>query len=89
MSKNINFLPEAWEDYLYLYENDRKLFNKVNRLIKEIQRTPFIGIGKPEPLRHEFAGYWSREIDKKHRIIYCVNDDEIEITQCRTHYGDK
>lgn len=83
---NIIFSTQAWEDYLYWNETDKKLFKKINVLIKECQRTPFSGIGKPEPLKHELAGAWSRRIDREHRLVYRVKDGAIEIAQCRHHY---
>ena len=83
---NIIFSTQAWEDYLYWIETDKKLFKKINALIKECQRTPFSGIGKPEPLKHELTGTWSRRIDREHRLVYRVKDGAIEIAQCRHHY---
>ena len=83
---NIIFSPQAWEDYLYWNETDKKIFKKINVLIKECQRTPFSGIGKPEPLKHELAGAWFRRIDREHRLVYRVKDGAIEIAQCRHHY---
>lgn len=82
------FTDEGWEDYLYWAENDRSLLKKVNALIKEIKSTPFEGTGKPEALKHEFSGCWSRRINQEHRIIYRVYADHIEIIQCRFHYRD-
>ncbi len=83
---NIIFSTQAWEDYLYWIETDKKIFKKINVLIKECQRTPFSGIGKPEPLKHELTGAWSRRIDREHRLVYRVKDGAIEIAQCRHHY---
>jgi len=80
------FSERAWEDYLYWQETDRKILAKINNLIREIQREPFSGIGKPEPLRHAFAGYWSRRINAEHRIVYRVKDDDLLIAQIRYHY---
>lgn len=82
----IIFSSQAWEDYLYWNEIDKKIFKKINALIKECQRTPFSGIGKPEPLKHELAGTWSRRIDREHRLVYRVKDGALEIAQCRHHY---
>jgi toxin YoeB len=76
----------AWEDYLYWQKTDKNLLKKINRLIKEIQRTPFEGIGKPEALKHEFSGYWSRRINSEHRLVYKITDDTTIIIQCRYHY---
>jgi toxin YoeB len=78
---------EAWEDYLYWQIQEKKTFKRINQLIKDIDRTPFDGIGKPEPLKHEYQGYWSRRIDESNRLIYKIENDTIIITQCRTHYG--
>lgn len=83
---NIVFVTRAWEDYLYWQVNDRQIVKKLHALIKECQRTPFEGAGNPEPLKHEFAGWWSRRIDKEHRLVYRVKDDNLEIVQCRYHY---
>ncbi|HEX3554748.1 MAG TPA: Txe/YoeB family addiction module toxin [Thermoanaerobaculia bacterium] len=80
------FSEQAWEDYLYWQRTDRKVLEKVNTLIREIQREPFSGIGKPEPLKHAFAGYWSRRLNDEHRIIYKVRDDSLLIAQLRYHY---
>ncbi len=80
------FAETAWEDYLYWQKRDRKMLNRINTLIKDIQRTPFEGIGKPEPLKHALSGYWSRRIDEAHRIVYAVKDDSILIAQLRYHY---
>lgn len=83
---NLLFAGRAWEDYLYWQETDRKLLRKINELIKAVAREPFSGIGKPEPLRHEFAGYWSRRITKEHRMVYKVEGDLLTIVQIRLHY---
>jgi toxin YoeB len=83
---NLLFAGRAWEDYLHWQDTDRKLVRKINELIKAIDREPFSGIGKPEPLRHEFAGYWSRRITGEHRLIYKVEDGRITIVQIRFHY---
>lgn len=80
------FSEHAWDDYLYWQKTDRKMPKRFNRLIQEIQRTPFEGIGKPEPLRHALTGYWSRRIDSAHRIVYKVEGDAILIAQVRHHY---
>jgi len=83
---NIIFSNQAWEDYLYWNTTDKKIFKKINALIKICQRTPFSGIGKPEPLKHELAGAWSRRIDREHRLVYRVKNGALEIAQCRHHY---
>jgi toxin YoeB len=83
---NIEFTPSAWEDYLWFQENDRKLLKRINQLIKETARTPFEGTGKPEPLRGNLSGYWSRRINSEHRLIYRVADIKLLIIACRFHY---
>jgi len=80
------FVDESWEDYLYWQQNDRKKLLKINELLKDIARNPFSGIGKPEPLKFKYKGYWSRRIDNEHRLIYRYKDDEILIAKCRYHY---
>jgi toxin YoeB len=82
----IVFSEGAWEDYLYWQKADRKVVLRINSLIREIQRTPFEGAGKPEKLRHALAGYWSRRIDEQHRIVYKVERDAVSIAQLRYHY---
>lgn len=80
------FTANAWEDYVYWQKVDRKMVKKINDLIKVIKRTPFDGIGKPEPLRYDLAGYWSRRIDLEHRLVYQVSGDKLLIYACRYHY---
>ncbi|MBF8223328.1 Txe/YoeB family addiction module toxin [Halomonas sp. 328] len=80
------FSEHAWEEYLYWQKTDKKVLRRVNQLIKEIQRTPFEGVGKPEPLKHGLAGYWSRRITDEHRLVYKVVDDSLLIAQLRYHY---
>ena len=80
------FSEHAWDDYLYWQKTDKKMLKRINQLIQEIQRTPFEGVGKPEPLRHALTGYWSRRIDSEHRIVYKVDGDAILIAQLRYHY---
>ena len=82
----ILFAENAWEDYLYWHQNDKKILKRINLLIGDIQRAPFKGIGKPEPLKFNWSGYWSRRINKEHRLVYKVQDDTISIAQCRYHY---
>lgn len=82
----IAFLEDAWTDYLYWQSQDKKTLKRINLLIKDIQRNPFDGIGKPEPLKFDFSGLWSRRINQEHRLIYQVQEDEIIIIQCRYHY---
>lgn len=80
------FVDESWEDYLYWQKTDKKKLQRINELLKDIARQPFDGIGKPEPLKHQLAGIWSRRIDEEHRLIYTVQNDEILIAKCRFHY---
>jgi len=80
------FVDESWEDYLYWQKTDNKILSKINDLLKDISRNPFSGIGKPEPLKHKYKGFWARRIDGEHRLIYKVKDDEILIAKCRFHY---
>lgn len=80
------FVDESWEDYLYWQKTDKKKLQRINELLKDIARQPFDGIGKPEPLKHQLAGFWSRRIDEEHRLIYTVQNDEILIAKCRFHY---
>ena len=80
------FSEHAWEDYLYWQRTDRKILQRINTLIKEIQRAPFGGIGKPEPLKHGLSGYWSRRINEEHRIVYKVESDSLFLAQLRYHY---
>jgi toxin YoeB len=80
------FAENAWEDYLYWQNTDKKLLKRINALIKDIQREPFDGIGKPEPLKHALSGYWSRRINDEHRIIYKIDNDSVLIAQLRYHY---
>lgn len=80
------FVDESWEDYLYWQKIDKKILKRINMLLKDIARQPFDGIGKPEPLKHKYRGFWSRRIDQEHRLIYQVRGDEIRIVKCRFHY---
>ncbi len=82
----IVFSEWAWEDYLYWQGQDRKTLARINHLIREVQRDPVSGIGKPEPLKHALAGYWSRRITEEHRLVYKVQDDALWIAQARYHY---
>lgn len=82
----IVFSSQAWEDYLHWQQTDRKRLKRINDLIKEVVRTPFEGIGKPEPIRHALGGYWSRRINDEHRLIYKVEGDSVLIAQARYHY---
>ncbi len=80
------FSEKAWDDYLYWQRADRKVVARIHALIKEASRTPFEGTGKPEPLKHALAGYWSRRIDDEHRFVYKVVDGDLLIAQLRYHY---
>ncbi|KGE78732.1 Txe/YoeB family addiction module toxin [Halomonas salina] len=82
----LTFSEHAWEEYLYWQKTDKKVLRRINQLIKEIQRTPFEGIGKPEPLKHGLAGYWSRRINDEHRLVYKVTENALLIAQLRYHY---
>jgi toxin YoeB len=86
--KDIVFTAKAWSDFIEWSKSDRKIFEKISMLIEDTSRTPFIGIGKPEPLRHQLKGFWSRRISEQHRLIYSVNDHEIQIISCKYHYKD-
>lgn len=84
---NITFTKNAWEDYVSWQRDDKKMLRKINELIKEIQRTPFEGKGKPEPLKYDLAGYWSRRIDREHRLVYQYENGVLLVYSCRYHYG--
>lgn len=79
------FVDESWEDYLYWQKTDKNMIARINKLIKDIVRSPYQGIGKLEPLKHKYRGFWSRRIDSEHRIIYRVLENEIWIAKCRFH----
>ncbi|SEE09284.1 Txe/YoeB family addiction module toxin [Pseudomonas migulae] len=83
---NNEFTPEGWEDYLWFQQNDKAGLKRINLLIKSIQRGPFGGLGKPEPLKHNLSGFWSRRITGEHRLVYAVEDHEIRVVMCRYHY---
>jgi toxin YoeB len=80
------FTKNSWEDYTSWLQDDKKILRKINDLIKDIQRTPYDGKGKPEPLKYDLSGYWSRRIDREHRLVYRVEENEILIFSCRYHY---
>ncbi|MDP2830241.1 MAG: Txe/YoeB family addiction module toxin [Sulfuricellaceae bacterium] len=80
------FEDAAWDDYLYWQQNDKAMLRRINALIRDIQRDPFAGIGKPEALKFNLSGYWSRRIDDEHRIVYTVVDEDLVIAQLRGHY---
>ena len=80
------FTPNGWDDYKHWLQADKQTLKRINRLIDDALRDPTDGIGKPEPLKHAFQGYWSRRINDEHRLVYKVVDDQIRIAQCRYHY---
>ncbi len=80
------FAPAAWDDYLHWQQHDRRLLERINKLIRKTQREPFSGVGKPEPLKHALAGYGSRRVNDEHRMVYRVQDDTLQIAQLRYHY---
>lgn len=82
----IIFSGNSWEDYTSWLSEDKKMLKRINELIKEIQRTPYEGKGKPEPLKYDLAGYWSRRIDREHRLVYLVRENDILVISCRYHY---
>lgn len=86
MSRTISFTADDWEDYLYWQTHDKKILKKVNTLLKDCQRSPGSGIGKPEQLKHELTGAWSRRINDEHRLVYLFTGKEIIILSCRYHY---
>jgi toxin YoeB len=80
------FVEESWEDYQYWQKTNKSILHRINQIIKDITKSPFEGIGKPEPLRYKYKGYWSRRIDQEHRLIYKISEDEVWIVKCRFHY---
>ena len=86
MSNILAWTQEAWKDYLYWQSQDKKTLKRINKLIIDAQRSPFEGIGKPEPLKENLAGFWSRRIDDTNRLVYAVDDDRLTIISCRYHY---
>lgn len=88
--RNASALHEvAWEEYLWWQTQDKKTIRRINMLIKDMQRSPFDGIGKPEPLKGDLSGWWSRRIDDDNRIVYRVKDNALVIANCKNHYEDK
>ena len=85
---NKNWLDNAWEDYLYWQKQDKKTLNRINQILKDIDRNLYLGIGKPEPLTKDLSGYWSRRIDEKNRIVYKIENNQVFIFQCGSHYRD-
>jgi toxin YoeB len=88
MNRRLSFISEAWDEYIHWQTQDKKTLKRINALLKDIDREPFSGIGKPEPLKDDKQGYWSRRIDEANRIVYKVERDQIVITQCGGHYDD-
>lgn len=86
MTKKLAWTDAAWSDYLYWQGQDKKTLKRINKLIAETIKKPFIGIGKPEPLRENLAGFWSRRIDESNRLVYAVNDEYLTIFACRYYY---
>ncbi|WP_338925486.1 Txe/YoeB family addiction module toxin [Mycetohabitans endofungorum] len=84
--RRVLFTFDAWDDYIYWQRQDRQAFKRINQLIREAQRTPFNGIGKPEPLKANLSGFWSRRIDDTHRLVYEADDVQLSILSCRYHY---
>lgn len=84
---NLLFSPQAWDDYLQWQQVDPKVVKKIHHLIKDTMRNPYEGIGKPEPLKHAFAGFWSRRINSEHRMVYRIDGKTLEIAQLQYHYG--
>ena len=82
------WFDEAWIDYIYWQTHDKKTLKRINNLIKDTERNPFEGIGKPEPLKGDLSGFWSRRIDDTNRFVYRINNDKLEILSCRGHYED-
>jgi len=82
----LSWADNAWDDYLYWQTTDKKVLQRINTVIKEIKRQPFKGIGKPEPLKHNWADYWSRRINRQHRLVYKVSKNTLYIAQCSFHY---
>lgn len=87
MIEFLAWTKEGWSDYLYWQTQDRKTLKRINKLILDTQRSPFSGLGKPEPLKENLSGFWSRRIDDTNRLVYAVDDDQITIIACRYHYG--
>jgi toxin YoeB len=86
MDKKLAWTDEAWKDYIYWQSQDKKTLKRINKLIEAVKRQPFVGIGKPEPLRESLSGFWSRRIDETNRLVYAVDDEFLTIISCRYHY---
>ncbi len=82
----LKWAEQAWQDYLYWQQTDKKITKRINKLIEDIKRHPFEGLGNPEPLKYNWSGFWSRRIDREHRLVYAIENQEILIAQCRYHY---
>ncbi len=89
MSRHLAWTEAAWSDYVFWQTQDKKTLKRINKLINDLMRTPFEGIGKPESLKENLSGFWSRRIDETHRLVYAVSDRHITLIACRYHYGDK
>ncbi|HKE46559.1 MAG TPA: Txe/YoeB family addiction module toxin [Rhodanobacteraceae bacterium] len=89
MARRLAFSPLAWDAYLHWQQQDRRILERINDLLQACARDPFTGIGKPEPLKRELAGCWSRRIDQAHRLVYRVDGDAIQVVSCRYHYEDR
>ena len=86
MTRRLTFTPDGCDDYLYWQTQDKKTLKRINHVLREILREPFTGIGKPEPLRENLTGYWSRRIDDTHRLVYAIEEQAIIVVACRYHY---
>ncbi len=86
MTRLLAWTDDAWADYLYWQGQDKKIIKRINKLITDTKRSPFEGIGKPEPLRENLSGFWSRRVDESNRLVYAINDSHITIISCRYHY---
>ena len=89
MSRCLAWTDEAWSDYVYWQGQDKKTLKRINKLISNVKRTPFEGVGKPEPLKENLSGFWSRRIDDTHRLVYAITETHITIIACRYHYNQK
>ena len=86
MNRNLGWTQEAWADYVYWQGQDKKTLTRINKLITDVMRSPFEGIGKPEALKQNLSGFWSRRIDESHRLVYAVSDSHVTVVSCRYHY---
>ena len=86
MTRRLTFTPDVWDDYLYWQSQDKKTLKRINQLLRDVSREPFTGIGKPEPLRENLTGFWSRRIDDTNRLVYAVEEQAIIVVACRYHY---